>query len=132
MKVWLDDTRDPRLWLPRKYPEEEWTEEDFAAWTWVQTAGEAIDLLLTGQVQVLWCDHDLGDRAYVGNGQLVLDWIEAQVANEPGFVAPECHVLTGNAAEWDEMSRTIRRIQDRPWEGRLSDRESGWARERKD
>jgi hypothetical protein len=129
VKVWVDDTRDPRKWLPRKYPDDEWSEAMFAEWIWVTSAGEAIGLLKTGEVEVLWVDHDLGDVREMGTGQQVLDWIEEQVATIPGFVPPECHVLTGNPAEWDEMDRTIQRIQERPWEGRLSDREAGLSHE---
>jgi len=125
LKIWVDDNRSPRAWLPRKYPDLEWSDERFAEWTWVTSAPEAIELLKTGQVTVIWVDHDLGDVAEVGNGQQILDWIEAQVATVLGFVPPECHVLTGNPAEWDEMDRTIRRIQERPWEGRLSDQDGG-------
>ena len=46
MKVWLDDEpiRDPG-----------------SDWVIVRTADEAIDLLLTGEVEMISLDHDLGD-----------------------------------------------------------------------
>lgn len=45
----------------------------------VTTAYEAIELLKTGQVDVISLDHDLGSGCETG--QVVADWIEEQVHN---------------------------------------------------
>ena len=122
VKMWLDDRRDPRVHLPRKFPDVEWTEDLFDEWVWVKTRDEAVALLQTGTVVEAWFDHDLGDQTEpgVGNGHMVLDWLEEETATNPDFEPPpELHVLTGNATQWDRMDQVIRRIKERPWEGRV-------------
>ena len=58
MKLWLDDVRTP--------PE---------GWVWAKTAQEAIDLLLTREIEEISLDHDLGEGD-VGYGYQVASEIE--------------------------------------------------------
>jgi len=65
MKVWLDDVRPAP-----------------AGWTHVQTAGEAISLLLVGQVTEISLDHDLGEDGNPGCGYDVAVFIERAAAEK--------------------------------------------------
>ena len=61
LKVWLDDIRP----MPEPFD------------THVKTAKEAIDLLKTGNVEMISLDHDLGEPQN-GTGYDVAKWIEEQ------------------------------------------------------
>ena len=62
MKIYLDDERTPPI-----------------GWTLVRWPQEAIDILKTGDVEIISLDHDLGDDT-IGTGYDVILWIEEQVA----------------------------------------------------
>ncbi|MEX0754712.1 MAG: cyclic-phosphate processing receiver domain-containing protein [Actinomycetota bacterium] len=97
LKVWLDDERDPREWLPSI---RWWQGRDAAElgdWVWVQTAPEAIRMLATAHVDEISLDHDLGG-AEAGTGYDVLEWIERRVRAEPSYAAPAIHIHTSNVA----------------------------------
>lgn len=49
MRLWLDDVRDPQMYVPSPW-----------LWTWAKTVPEAQELLLTGEVEEASLDHDLG------------------------------------------------------------------------
>ena len=111
MRVWLDDRRPP-------YPNPE-------EWIWVRTPAEAIELLETGEVNVLSLDHDLGltegERELTGYD--VVTWIEWAVATEK-FVPPRTiRVHSSNASAAPKMERgieSIRRLAEHS-PGRLPD-----------
>ena len=84
MKLYLDDKRQTP-----------------PGWTRAYTAQETIDYLKTGEVEELSLDHDLGIEEIVGNGYMVLQWIEQEVFlrrfKPPGVMA--VHSANGPATE---------------------------------
>ena len=69
MKLWLDDVRPP--W---KY--------GYIGYTWAKTCDEAIAFLKTGNVTFISLDHDLSEKATMGDwenektGYTVVCWME--------------------------------------------------------
>lgn len=69
MKLWLDDIREP------------W-KHGCIGWHWAKTADEAIEALKTGEVTVASLDHDLSEKATLGDdrgertGYTVVCWME--------------------------------------------------------
>lgn len=109
-KLWLDDTRDPREFLPQKRPDQVWDEAAFAEWMWARTQAEAEVILDERDVDEAWFDHDLGEGD-AGTGMGVLNWLEEKTATDPTFMPPvEMHVQSANAAMWDQMQLIIERI----------------------
>ncbi len=81
MKVFLDDFREA--------PD---------GWVRTRTSQETIELLKTGQVEILSLDHDLGGDDTIGTGNTVLVWLEDQVATK-GFRPPsEIFIHSANPA----------------------------------
>lgn len=71
------DDRDIRVWLDDARPMPPgWTHH-------VKTANEAIALLVTGRVESISLDHDLGDETVTGTGYQVACWIEEQAWTGP-------------------------------------------------
>ena len=70
MKVYLDDVRNA---------------SNEAGYDWVQTfaTSTTIELLKTGQVEMLSLDFDLGNGNKFGTGEDVLKWIEEQIEQDP-------------------------------------------------
>lgn len=66
MKLWLDDVRDPATYHCIGY-------------TWVKTAVEAMELLLTGEVTFASLDHDLTIKATMGDWEGELTGYEVVV-----------------------------------------------------
>ena len=70
MKLWLDDIRKP--WM-----------HGYIGFEWAKTVDEAIALLETGRVTFASLDHDLSEKATLGNwegertGYDVVLWMEA-------------------------------------------------------
>lgn len=68
MKVWLDDVRQPHKF-------------GRIGWEWAKTAQEAIALLETGKVEAISLDHDLSEKATLGDylgevtGMHVVEWM---------------------------------------------------------
>lgn len=91
MKVYLDDERTP--------PE---------GWTLVRWPQDAIELLMTGQVEELSLDHDLGDDER-GTGYDVVLWIEEAVVTE-GFVPPRIKVHSANSSARIKMELGVQSI----------------------
>lgn len=58
IKMWLDDIRNPALFI----------KTDWQSWTWVKTAADAIALLRTGQVEYASLDHDLTNKQMIRGG----------------------------------------------------------------
>jgi hypothetical protein len=66
INLWLDDKRP----MPNGYD------------LHVYTAQDAIDVLKTGNVNMISLDHDLGDEKKVGSGYQVACWIEEAAYNK--------------------------------------------------
>lgn len=68
MKVWLDDIRQPHKF-------------GRIGWVWAKTAQEAIAFLQTGKVEAISLDHDLSEKATLGDytgevtGMHVVEWM---------------------------------------------------------
>lgn len=101
MKVFLDDEHaTPEGWVH--------------AWTSLET----IRLLETGAVVEVSLDHDLGEpESRVGNGYLVLAWIEEQAASGNRAVVPAIiRTHTANPVARQRMLAaiaSIKRLMDR-------------------
>ena len=92
MKVYLDDIRPtPDGWIHVYWPD------------------EAIELLKTGDVEIISLDHDLGDDDR-GTGYDVIVWIEEAVVTT-GFNAPEIRVHSANSAARARMNAGIEAIK---------------------
>lgn len=89
MKVYLDDERE--------VPD--------ASWVLVKTTQEAIDLLRTGNVEIISLDHDLGDNTN-GTGYDVLLYIEEFMEEVPYIL-----IHTGNASARIKMEQAVRSIK---------------------
>ena len=111
-KVFLDDERDPRKWLPHMG----WLRDsgrdlaELDEWRWARTAPEAIAVLEEGDVSEVSLDHDLGEEAEVGTGYDVLLWIEEHVALDEAHVPPVIHIHTSNIGARDRMESAVRSI----------------------
>ncbi len=92
MKVFLDDERPaPEGWRRVHWPE------------------EAIELLESGEVELISLDHDLGDDDH-GTGYDVILWIEEAVATR-GFRPPRIKVHSANSSARVKMEAGIRQIE---------------------
>ncbi|GLS27572.1 cyclic-phosphate processing receiver domain-containing protein [Marinibactrum halimedae] len=91
MKVYLDDLRPtPEGWMHVYWPD------------------EAIDLLKTGNVEIISLDHDLGDDDR-GTGYDVVLWIEEAVVAQ-SFTPPIIKVHSANSAARQKMEAGITSI----------------------
>jgi hypothetical protein len=96
VKVFLDDVREA--------PE---------GWTRTRTPGETIELLVTGRVQELSLDHDLGldSTESERTGYTVLTWLEAEIAHERWpFPLPTICIHSANPVGRERMERAIESI----------------------
>ena len=94
MRIWLDDQREA--------PE---------GWVRTRTARETIEVLKSGEVEVLSLDHDLGEDESVGTGYDVLLWLEEQVVTK-GFKPPAIlRVHSANSAARPRMEQAIEQIK---------------------
>jgi len=91
IKVYLDDLRTP--------PD---------GWVLVKTAQEAIDLLITNDVEEISLDHDLGEEEN-GTGYDVITWLEKEVY-ENNFIPPIIHIHTANPVAREKMEAGTRNI----------------------
>ena len=98
MKIYLDDERPtPPGWTRAYWPE------------------EVVAFLLTGEVEEVSLDHDLGDDAH-GTGNDVILWIEEAVFCR-GFKPPHIRVHSANTSAREKMMRGIAAIQARASQG---------------
>jgi len=92
MKVYLDDERPtPSGWVRAYWPD------------------DAIEFLLTGMVEVISLDHDLGDDSR-GTGYDVIRWIEEQVVFN-SFRPPVIWVHSANPSAHERMIQGLRSIK---------------------
>jgi hypothetical protein len=112
-RLWLDDERDPREWLPDISWMRGRSAEDFEGWVWVQTAHEAMALIETGEVTEASLDHDLGDESVVGNGYQVVNDPDRRSFLDPAFSIPIVHVHTSNAGARTRMELAVKALERR-------------------
>lgn len=92
MRVFLDDERStPEGWVRVYWPD------------------EAVELLVSGSVEELSLDHDLGDDAR-GTGYDVVLWIEEAVALRR-FKPPKIVVHSANSSAKEKMLAGIQSIE---------------------
>lgn len=110
-RLFLEDERDPREWLPhmRWFRGRDLSELD--EWTWVKTSPEAIAVLDEDDVLEVSLDHDLGEEGDVGTGYDVVLCIEERVALDPDYEPPIIHVHTSNVGARDRMEAAVRGIE---------------------
>jgi len=111
-KLFLDDGRDPREWLPHMgwFRGRDLAELD--GWIWVRSAPEAIDFLAGNDVNEVSLDHDLGEETEVGTGYDVLRWIEERTASDDAYQPPAIHIHTSNIGARDRMESAVRGISN--------------------
>lgn len=111
MRLWLDDQRSPREWLPniRWFRGRDLKELD--EWLWVKTAQEAIAHLESEDLVEVSLDHDLGDPDEVGDGYAVAVWIEERVATDDTYIPPILHVHSSNVAGRERLEAAVRSIE---------------------
>ena len=111
MKVFLDDERDPREWLPDMGWWRGRDPSDLDEWVWARTAPEAVAFLEAGGVTEVSLDHDLGEGEDVGDGYDVLLWLEERVATDDAYQPPAIHIHTSNIAARDRMESAVKGIE---------------------
>jgi hypothetical protein len=93
MKVFLDDVRaTPDGWVRAYTPE------------------EVVELLRSGQVEVISLDFDLGFRGEEERrtGEVVLQWIEEKVfLGEADFTVPEIRIHSSNPVGRQRLERAL-------------------------
>lgn len=94
MKIFLDDERPTP-----------------AGWVRTYSVEETISYLQTKLITHLSVDNDLGSLDSITEGFNVLNWLEAQVFNDPSFPVPEITVHSNNAARVQSMLATIKSIK---------------------
>jgi hypothetical protein len=119
VRVWLDDERDPREWLPNVRWFRNRNPEEMAQWMWARTAQEAIALLESEHVEECSLDHDLGPPEEAGDGYMVLLAIERRAAEDDNYTPPIIHIHTSNIGARDRMESAVIGIE-RIVEGRDS------------
>lgn len=110
VRLFLDDERDPREWLPHMRWFRGCDLAELDEWIWAKTAPEAIAILEAGDVVEASLDHDLGEEAEVGTGYDVLLWLEERVAHDQDFQPPVIHVHTSNLGARDRMESAVQGI----------------------
>jgi hypothetical protein len=111
MRIWVDDEREPREWLPhiRWFRGRDLKELD--EWLWVTSAWDAIALLESESVVELSLDHDLGDPDEVGDGYAVAVWIEERAATDDTYIPPVVHVHSSNVAGRQRLEAAVASIE---------------------
>ncbi len=99
-------------------------------WTRCRWPNEVLHHLLSGFVEEISLDHDLGDKDLADaqgrneiTGMDVLTWIQKQVVQGlAGFTPPKMNVHSDNPSAIRDMRNVIRRIEEL-WEERHSGEE---------
>ena len=108
MKVFLDDIREPE-WI---YNQKNCFDNDLGGgWIKSETVDDTIELLKTGEVEVLSLDHDLGctDKKHVGAD--VMKWLEEQVFCNNLTKIPRILFHTSNPVGKQNMVVILEHIQ---------------------
>lgn len=95
MKVWLDDLRQ-------------------APDGWVRTynSNMTIEMLGRGNVTHLSLDHDLGNEDIVGNGYMVMEWLEEEASYGNFYIDPNnIKFHTANIVGRKKMNDALNKIK---------------------
>ena len=76
MRIWVDDIRDPKEWLPHISWFRGRDLNELSEWIWIKTAQAAIALLDSENIVEASLDFDLGDLDEAGDGYMVATWVE--------------------------------------------------------
>jgi hypothetical protein len=110
-KLFLDDERDPRGWLP----DMQWfcghDLADLDEWIWAKTVREAVDALERNDVTEVSLDHDLGEDSNGGSGYDVLVWLEERTAFDETYRLPLIHIHTSNTGARSRMEAAVNGIE---------------------
>ena len=98
MRLWLDDQRSPREWLPHIRWHRGRDPGELDEWLWAKTSQQAVALLESEHIIEVSLDYDLGDVDQVGDGYMVAVWIEERVATDDDYTPPVIHVHSSNVA----------------------------------
>lgn len=109
-RLWLDDVRDPKQWLPQMGWMRGRPAEHMQNWKWATTAQEAIDHLEKHDVSEISLDHDLGDEATAGTGYDVLNYIEQRTFLSSNYKPPVIHIHTSNPSAREKMEAAVKSI----------------------
>jgi hypothetical protein len=110
-KLFLDDERDPRDWLPHMHWFGGRDLAELDEWIWAKTVPEAIGALERNDVTEVSLDHDLGEDSNAGSGYDVLLWIEARTALDETYLPPVIHIHTSNTGALSRMEAAVRSIE---------------------
>ena len=111
MRIWVDDIRDPREWLPNISWFRGRDPNELSEWIWIKTAQEAIALLESEQVDEISLDFDLGDPDEVGDGNHVAVWIEEKTFSDDQYIPPTIHVHSSNISGRPRLEAAIASIE---------------------
>jgi hypothetical protein len=111
MRLWVDDERDPREWLPHIRWARDRDPKELDKWAWVKTAQDAIALLASEHIVEVSLDHDLGGPDEVGDGYMVAVWVEQRVATDDNYIPPVIHVHRSNVAGRERLEAAVRSIE---------------------
>jgi hypothetical protein len=111
MRIWVDDIRDPKEWLPHTSWFRGRDPNELSEWIWIKTAHEAIALLDSENIVEASLDFDLGDLDEAGDGYLVATWIEERVANDDDYVPPVLHVHSSNVGGRQRLEAAVASIE---------------------
>lgn len=110
LRIWLDDERAPKDWLPHTRWFRDRDPSELLEWVWVRTVPDAIELLEAGGIAELSLDHDLGEEGE-GDGYDVLLWIEERVAADESYVPPVIHIHSSNVVARQRMESAAASIE---------------------
>ena len=111
MRLWVDDERNPSVWLPHIHWHRGRDPDELDDWLWVKTAQEAIAHLESEDIVEVSLDHDLGDPDEVGDGYMVAVWIEERVATDEDYIPPVIHVHSSNVAGRQRLEAAVASIE---------------------
>ncbi|MEA2581360.1 MAG: hypothetical protein QOE83_2252 [Actinomycetota bacterium] len=111
MRIWLDDIRDPKEWLPHVSWFKGRDLNELSEWIWVKTSHEAIALLDSENIVESSLDFDLGEAAENGDGYSVVAWIEERTATDDDYVPPCLHVHSSNLAGRSRLEAAVASIE---------------------
>jgi len=97
MKIWLDDNFSP--------PDE--------TWVWYDNALNLIEALKSKclPISTLSLDHDLGDEREVGNGYMVMEWLENETWTNDDYLPPNISIHTANPVAKQKMNAALSSIK---------------------